>query len=135
MIVLEEGGGSRLTHGRQRPHILVTRSFEPLLKVLIDRSQRRNKAGAKLRLWRGARSGWRGGVLKEQQLKARNVKLWITFFKSALKSERSNSGCASRCRKEAELKARESRAADSGEPSGRKRRRKTFSFFWRFSFK
>lgn len=53
--------------------------------------------------------------MKEQQLKARNVKLWITFFKSALKSERSNSGSASRCRKEAKLKTGESRAADSGE--------------------
>lgn len=53
--------------------------------------------------------------MKEQQLKSRSVKLWITFLKSALKSERSNSGSASRCRKEAKLKTRESRFADSGE--------------------
>lgn len=76
--------------------------------------------------------------MKEQQLKARNVKLWITFFKSALKSERSNSGSASRCRKEAKLKTGESRAADSGETvagrrAAKKRRRETF--FWRFYFK
>lgn len=36
---------------------------------------------------------------EERQLKARDVKLWITLFKSALKSERSNSGSASRYRK------------------------------------
>lgn len=33
-----------------------------------------------------------GDVLRERRLKARDVKLWITLFKSALKSERSNSG-------------------------------------------
>lgn len=53
--------------------------------------------------------------MKEQQLKSRSVKLWITFLKSALKSERSNSGSASRCGKEAKLRSPESRFADSGE--------------------
>lgn len=78
--------------------------------------------------------------MKEQQLKARNVKLWITFFKSALKSERSNSGSASRCRKEAKLKTGESRAADSGETvagrrAAKKRRRETFFLAFLFQIR
>lgn len=67
--------------------------------------------------------------MKARQLKARDVKLWITLFKSALKSERSNSGRASRWRKEVKLKTGESCTAESEETvagTGGKKGRKPF---------
>lgn len=70
--------------------------------------------------------------MKARQLKARDVKLWITLFKSALKSERSNSGRASRWRKEVKLKTGESCTAESEETvagTGGKKGRKPFSAF------